>query len=71
LVKETTRRISTAAAGKSPACTYVKETNMTYEVYNHNGTLLGVFTTMADAVREQNYYMEQTGNYAYVEERKP
>jgi hypothetical protein len=43
---------------------------MTYEVYNHNGTLLGVFTTMAQAVREQNYYTAQTGNYAYVEERK-
>lgn len=41
---------------------------MKYEVYNHNGTLLGVFTTPAQAVREQNYYTEQTGNFAYIEE---
>ena len=43
---------------------------MTYQVFNHNGTLLGEFTTLAQAVREQNYYTAQTGNDAYIEEKQ-
>jgi len=42
--------------------------SMTYQVFNHNGTLLGEFKTLAQAVREQNYYTAQTGNDAYIEE---
>jgi len=45
-----------------------KGTRMTYQVFNHNGTLLGEFKTLAQAVREQNYYTAQTGNDAYIEE---
>jgi hypothetical protein len=37
-----------------------------YEVYNHNDTLLGEFTTLMEAVLEVNFYTEQTGNAAYV-----
>lgn len=43
---------------------------MTYQVFNHNGTLLGEFTTLAQAEREQSFYTEQTGNDAYIEEVK-
>jgi hypothetical protein len=39
---------------------------MTYRVFNHNDTLLGEFTTAADAYAEAEFYMDQTGNYAYV-----
>jgi hypothetical protein len=38
-----------------------------YQVYNHNGTLLGEFPSLLDAVREANYYTEQTGNPAFVD----
>lgn len=41
--------------------------NYTYQVFNHNGTLLGEFSTLAQAVREQNYYTAETGNEAYIE----
>jgi len=42
---------------------------MIYQVFNHNGTLLGEFTKLAQAVREQSYYTAQTGNEAYIEEQ--
>jgi hypothetical protein len=43
---------------------------MIYQVFNHNGTLLGEFTTLAQAVREQNFYTAETGNDAYIEEKQ-
>jgi arylsulfatase A-like enzyme len=43
---------------------------MLYRVFNHNGTLLGEFTTLAQAVREQNYYTAETGNDAYIDIKK-
>lgn len=42
-----------------------KET--TYNVFNHNGTLLGGPLTEADANAEVTEYMYQTGNPAYIE----
>lgn len=39
---------------------------MTYRVYNHNGTLLGEFNSAKAAHAEAEFYMDQTGNYAYV-----
>lgn len=39
-----------------------------YQVFNHNGTLLGVFKTLARAMREVKYYKNVTGNFAYIEE---
>jgi hypothetical protein len=39
---------------------------MIYRVYNHNHRLLGEFKTQREAQREANYYMEQTGNAAFV-----
>ena len=39
---------------------------MTYQVRNHNDTLLGEFDTAAAAYAEADFYMDQTGNYAYV-----
>jgi hypothetical protein len=47
----------------------MEKPKMIYQVFNHNGTLLGEFTTLAQAVREQNYYTAQTGNEAYIEEQ--
>ena len=38
-------------------------------VKNHNGTELGRFDTASRAQEEVNFYMEQTGNPAYVEEQ--
>lgn len=40
---------------------------MTYQVFNHNGTLLGEFKTLTEAVNEANFYTEQTGNPAFVD----
>ena len=37
-----------------------------YQVYNHNGTLLGEFQTLLEAIQEANFYTEQTGNPAFV-----
>lgn len=39
---------------------------MIYKVYNHNHTLLGEFKTLREAQKEASYYMEQTGNPAFV-----
>lgn len=39
---------------------------MTYQVFNHNHTLLGEFNAEREAKQEANYYTEQTGNAAYV-----
>lgn len=38
-------------------------------VRNHNGTELGQFDTYVRAVSEANFYREQTGNPAYIEEQ--
>ena len=39
---------------------------MMYIVFNHNDTFLGEFVTKAEADAEAVFYMEQTGNAAYV-----
>lgn len=39
---------------------------MKYRVYNHNDTLLGEFDSATAAHAEAEFYMDQTGNYAYV-----
>lgn len=39
-----------------------------FNVYNHNGRLLGEFNTERDAKAEAEFYRDQTGNAAYVEE---
>jgi hypothetical protein len=41
---------------------------MIYRVYNHNHQLLGQFKTRDKAQKEAWYYMEQTGNAAYIME---
>ena len=38
-----------------------------YKVFNHNGTFLGEFKTLAQAIKEQKYYTSQTGNFAYIQ----
>jgi hypothetical protein len=38
-----------------------------YNVYNHNGTLLGTFSSEKDANTEAQFYTEATGNEAFVE----
>lgn len=38
-------------------------------VRNHNGTELGQFDTYVRAISEANFYREQTGNPAYIEEQ--
>jgi hypothetical protein len=40
-----------------------------FVVANHNGTELGQFDTYVRAVSEANFYREQTGNPAYIEEQ--
>jgi phosphoserine aminotransferase len=40
-----------------------------YLVKNHNGTLLGKFETRSAAEKEAQFYREQTGNVAYIEEQ--
>ena len=37
-----------------------------FNVYNHNHTLLGSFETKPEADREAAFYIEQTGNAAFV-----
>ena len=37
-----------------------------FNVYNHNHTLLGEFETKPEADREAAFYIEQTGNAAFV-----
>ena len=37
-----------------------------YIVFNHNDTFLGEFKTKTEADAEAVFYMEQTGNAAYV-----
>lgn len=37
-----------------------------YQVFNHNDTFLGEFATKAEAEAEAMFYMEQTGNAAYL-----
>lgn len=39
---------------------------MMYKVFNHNGSLLGEFNTLAEAEAEAAYYTRQTGNPAYI-----
>jgi hypothetical protein len=41
---------------------------MKFHVYNHNGTLLGEFKTLIEAVNAANSYTYQTGNPAFVDE---
>lgn len=41
---------------------------MTYQVFNHNGTLLGEFKTLTEAMKEAQFYTAQTGNATYIEE---
>lgn len=41
-----------------------------YQIYNHNGTLLGEFATLTEALAEAKFYIEQTGNSAHVERKK-
>jgi oligoribonuclease (3'-5' exoribonuclease) len=38
-----------------------------YSVRNHNGTLLGEFDDVKEAIAEMRYYRQETGNIAYVE----
>jgi hypothetical protein len=38
-----------------------------YNVYNHNGTLLGTFNSEKEANSEAEFYTEVTGNKAFVE----
>lgn len=38
-----------------------------YQIYNHNGTLLGEFPTLLEAVSEANRYTAETGNPAFVD----
>ena len=40
----------------------------TYQVFNHNNTLLGEFSNAAAALKEAMVYRHQTGNAAYVEQ---
>ena len=40
----------------------------TYQVFNHNNTLLGEFPNAAAALKEAMVYRHQTGNPAYVEQ---
>ena len=40
-----------------------------YQVRNHNQTLLGEFKTRSAAEESANFYREQTGNPAYIEEQ--
>jgi hypothetical protein len=40
----------------------------TYQVFNHNNTLLGEFPNAAAALKEAMVYRHQTGNAAYVEQ---
>jgi hypothetical protein len=40
---------------------------MMYQVFNHNDTFLGEFATKEEAEAEAMFYMEQTGNAAYVQ----
>jgi hypothetical protein len=42
-----------------------------YRVYNHNQTFLGEFKTLREAQKEASYYMEQTGNPAFVSKEIP
>ena len=41
---------------------------MTFQVSNHNGTLLGTFKTYKRAEQEAVTYRQQTGNNAYIEQ---
>jgi hypothetical protein len=43
---------------------------MRYEVRNHNGTLLGRFDDLKQAIAEMREYRYQTGNFACVEDMK-
>jgi hypothetical protein len=40
----------------------------TYQVFNHNNTLLGTFPNAGAALKEAMVYRHQTGNPAYVEQ---
>jgi hypothetical protein len=40
----------------------------TYQVFNHNNTLLGEFSNAAAALKEAMVYQHTTGNPAYVEQ---
>lgn len=40
----------------------------TYQVFNHNNTLLGEFPNASAALKEAMVYRHQTGNPAYVEQ---
>jgi hypothetical protein len=42
---------------------------MKYRVLNHNGTFLAEFDNFSQAYAEAQYYREQTGNAAYIEEQ--
>jgi hypothetical protein len=39
-----------------------------YIVTNHNGTELGTFDTLEEAKAEAKFYIEQTGNPAFIED---
>ena len=43
---------------------------MRYEVSNHNGTVLGRFDDLKQALAEMREYRKQTGNVACVEDMK-
>ncbi len=40
----------------------------TYQVFNHNNTLIGTFPNAGAALKEAMVYRHQTGNPAYVEQ---
>lgn len=39
---------------------------MRFNVYNHNGTLLGGFKTYKRAAKELDFYRKQTGNEGHI-----
>lgn len=39
-----------------------------YQMFNHNNTLLGEFSSFSDALAESKFYREQTGNAVFIEE---
>ena len=41
-----------------------------WRVYNHNGTLLGEFSTLKDAFGEANMYDMATGNAYTIEDQR-
>ena len=43
---------------------------MRYEVRNHNGTVLGRFDNLKQALADMREYRKQTGNVACVEDMK-